>query len=621
MRPTEDIWKLDLGATVIDPKGVSFKVWAPERDDVSVKIVSGRKAREIPLEKDEKGYFTGVVDGVGAGDLYVYVLDQENYYPDPASRFQPEGVHGPSQVIDPYEFSWNDEEWKVTSRKDFIIYELHVGTFTREGTFESIIPRLDYLKDLGITAIELMPVAQFPGSRNWGYDGAYPFAPQNTYGGHRGLKELINECHKKGLAVILDVVYNHLGPEGNYLGRYGPYFTNRYKTPWGEAINFDGPYSGEVRRFFIDNALYWIYEYHIDALRLDAVHGIFDFSARHFLEELSDAVHSCARRLRREVAVIAESDLNDARIIKPRKSGGYGLDAQWNDDFHHALYALMTGESVGYYEDFGKIAHLEKAFREGFVYTGQYSQYRRRRHGNSSKGRAADQFIVFSQSHDQVGNRMAGDRLSKTQSLEKLKLAAGAVILSPFIPLLFMGEEYGETAPFSYFISHSDPALVRAVRDGRRREFLSFRWEGEIPDPQDEKTFFASKLTFDLSGRGEVLFRFYRELIRLRKEIPALHHTAKKDIESQCFEDHRALLVRRRHGEDCVFILFNLGEDSCNIKTGLPVGTWVKMMESSSGKWAGNYNSASDTLESQARGVSLRLSPYSFVLYRLVEGR
>jgi maltooligosyltrehalose trehalohydrolase len=359
-----------------------------------------------------------------------------------------------------------------------------VGTFTPEGTFEAIIPHLDELRELGITAVELMPVAQFPGTRNWGYDGVYPFAVQNSYGGPEGLKRLVNACHGRGIAVVLDVVYNHLGPEGNYLWDFGPYFTDRYKTPWGSAINFDGPHSDPVRRLFIENALYWVTEFRMDGLRIDAVHGILDFSAYPFLEELASAVHEKAERLNRRVYVIAESDLNDTRVIRSRELGGYGLDAQWNDDFHHALHTLLTEDQTGYYQDFGRLGDLVKAFREGFVCSGQYSSYRRRRHGNSSRDIPAGCFVVFAQNHDQVGNRMRGERLSQLVCRERMKLAAGVVFLSPFIPLLFMGEEYGETAPFPYFISHSDADLVEAVRRGRREEFAAFGWSQEPPDPQ-----------------------------------------------------------------------------------------------------------------------------------------
>lgn len=612
-------WKLDLGAAVDGLKGVCFRVWAPEKNSVSVKIISDGRVAEIQLSKDAEGYFTGFGEGVRAGDLYFYILDKDNFYPDPASRSQPDGIHGPSEVIDQSGYSWSDEEWKGMSRQDFIIYELHVGTFTKEGTFEAIIPRLDYLRDLGITAIELMPVAQFPGNRNWGYDGVCPFAPQNTYGGPKGLKELINIAHKKGLAIILDVVYNHLGPEGNYLGRYAPYFTDRYKTPWGEAINLDGPYSDEVRRFFIDNALYWIDEYHIDSLRLDAVHGIFDFSARHFLEELCEAVQMHAKINGRSVAVIAESDLNDSRIINPRETGGYNLDAQWNDDFHHSLHTLITGEHSGYYEDFGKIGHLEKSYKEGYVYDGQYSRFRKRRHGNSAKCRPADQFVVFSQSHDQIGNRMAGDRLSRALPFEKLKLAAGVVILSPFLPLLFMGEEYGETAPFCYFTSHSDQELVQSVREGRKKEFASFGWRDDIPDPQDEEVFLASKLSFDFSEKGKALYGFYRELIRLRKEIPALYQTRKEDIETHCFEDEKALLVRRRCNEEQVFTLYNFGENVFNGNLVLPEVTWEKILESSSREWGGDRNISPEKLGPRSGNMRLKTAPQSFVLYRMLK--
>lgn len=612
-------WTLGLGARVVQDKGVFFKVWAPRADWVSVRLVSGEGTGDTRLEEEGQGYFGGAVEGASKGDRYFYVLDREARYPDPASRFQPEGVHGASQVIDPDAFQWEDDQWKGAALRDFIIYELHVGTFTEAGTFESSIPYLDYLSDLGITAIELMPVAQFPGNRNWGYDGVYPFAPQNTYGGPDGLKRLINAAHKKGVSVILDVVYNHLGPEGNYLNRYGPYFTGRYKTPWGDAINFDGPRSDEVRRFFIDNALYWINEYHVDAIRIDAVHGIFDFSARHFLAELCEAVHGHARTLSREVSVIAESDLNDVRIISPREIGGYGLDAQWNEDFHHALHAVVTGEKKGYYEDFGGMGHLEKAFREGFVYSGQFSKFRKRRHGSSTEDRPAHQFVVFSQTHDQVGNRRESDRLSLTQPLEKLKLIAGTVILSPFIPLLFMGEEYGETAPFYYFISHTDEALAEAVKKGRRDEFASFGWGDDVPDPRAESTFLSSKLRLDRREEGGhgVLLNFYKELLKLRREIPALHVLSKAGMEVKCQEEKKVLSVRRWADGDEVFVLYNIGDEALNAAMVLPAGTWDKLFESSSVRWGGQGDLAEGRIESGNTQMTFSLNPYSFVLYRM----
>ncbi len=620
MLTAEKIRRTDLGATVIGTEVVSFRVWSPLNEEVSVEILSQGASRFVQLGREARGYFKGTAESVRAGDLYFYVLDRQERFPDPASRFQPQGVNGPSQVINPEEFLWDDHAWRGRPLSEFLIYELHTGAFTREGTFEAVIPRLDHLAGMGITAIELMPVGQFPGNRNWGYDGVYPFAPQNTYGGPEGMKRLINSAHKKGLAVILDVVYNHLGPEGNYLGRFGPYFTDRYRTPWGDAINFDGPHSDDVRHFFIENALYWISEFHIDALRLDAVHGIFDFSAGHFLRELGDTVHLHAKMLGREVQVIAESDLNDARIISPPDIGGHGLDAQWIDDFHHSLHALVTGENKGYYEDFGKMEHLAKSFREGFVYTGQYSRYRRRRHGNSPEHRASCQFIVFSQSHDQVGNRMAGDRLSATLSLEELKLVAGAVILSPFIPLIFMGEEYGETAPFCYFTSHSDPLLARAVTEGRKKEFAAFEWKGEVPDPQDEKTFLDSKLNLDLSsgGTNKLIYEFYRELIRLRKEIPAVRNAVKENREVRALEDHNALYIISRANDEAVFCLYNFGENILKTCFALPEGEWEKVIESSADRWGGTGGQAPEHIESTECKMSLCLAPHSFVLYRVL---
>jgi maltooligosyltrehalose trehalohydrolase len=610
---------LQLGANIVPGKGVFFRVWAPEADKVSVRVVSGDKKQDIRLGKEEAGYFAGPAEGVCRGDRYVYVLNNTDHYPDPASRFQPEGVHGPSEVVDPDAFLWGDEGWQTIALKEFILYELHVGTFTAEGTFEAIIPHLDSIKELGITAIELMPVAQFPGRRNWGYDGAYPFAPQNNYGGPEGLKRFVNAAHKKGLCVVLDVVYNHLGPEGNYLHLYGPYFTEKYKTPWGAAVNFDGPYSDAVRHFFISNALHWISEYHIDALRLDAVHGILDFGARHFLSELREAVNLQAKRSGKNVVVIAESDLNDVRIINPPDIGGYGLDAQWNDDFHHALHALLTGEQNGYYEDFGKVKHLAKAFSEGFVYSGEYSAFRKRRHGNSSKDCPAVKFVVFSQSHDQVGNRMLGERLSGNQSFDKLKLAAGVVFLSPYIPQIFMGEEYAEIAPFHYFIDHSDDALVRAVREGRKKEFVSFGWEGEPPDPAAADAFDSSRLARDLRAQGKhkILFEFYRELIRLRKEIAALRTLSKEAMEVGSFEEEKVLFVRRWDNGDEVLSLFHFGGDVARVGLMLPEGRWDRILESTSSCWGGDRNYAPEKIDSHGSGVTISCCPHGFVLYRM----
>jgi maltooligosyltrehalose trehalohydrolase len=461
-----------LGAVYLGDNRCSFRIWAPKAARVDVRLLAPDE-RLLPLTK-AGDTFSGLFDHIPPGSLYLYRLNGETERPDPASCCQPQGVHGPSQVVS-LDFPWEDQSWIGLPLRDYVIYEVHVGTYTPEGTFEAIIPRLPQLRDLGVTALELMPVAQFPGERNWGYDGVYPYAVQNSYGGLQGLQRLVNACHKQSLAVILDVVYNHLGPEGNYLADFGPFFTAQYRTPWGEAINFDQADGDQVREFFINNALYWITEYHIDALRLDALHAVVDTSARPFLAELAQAVKEQAGRLGRRVFLMAESDINDVKHLRPREVHGFGLESHWLDDFHHALHTLLTGEDDGYYSDFGSLDHLAKAYQEGFVYSGQYSRFRRRRHGSSACEIRPYRFIAFAQNHDQVGNRLLGERLSRLTSLAGLKLAAAAVILSPFTPLLFMGEEYGETAPFYYFVSHGDPDLIASVRQRliRRLKFIA----------------------------------------------------------------------------------------------------------------------------------------------------
>jgi maltooligosyltrehalose trehalohydrolase len=581
-------WQLDIGATKLGDGKVRFRVWAPKVDMVSVRILSGDGIQTVPLGKEGSGYFSAIVAEVREGDRYSYILDRGKERPDPASRFQPEGVHGPSQVVDADGFPWTDHEWTGLALADYVMYELHVGTFTGQGTFEAVIPMLDYLKDLGITAVELMPVAQFPGERNWGYDGVFPFAPQNSYGGPVGLKKLVDACHAKGLAVIVDVVYNHLGPEGNYLHDYGFYFTDHYRTPWGDAVNFDGAHSDEVRRYFIDNALYWVSEYHVDALRLDAVHGIYDFSARHFLEELAADVHRVARELGREIFVIAESDLNDVRLITPACEGGFGLDAQWNDDFHHALHTLLTGENDGYYQDFGGAGRLAKSLMERYVYSGEYSRYRARRHGNSAADRPADQFVVCAQNHDQVGNRMLGERLSVLVPFESLKLAACAVLLSPYLPLLFMGEEYGEEAPFLYFVNHSDPGLIEAVRQGRKKEFAAFVSRADPPDPESTETFLRSKLDTEKRklDNHAVLLRFYRELIGMKKNIPALGVGGMNQLRAYSPEEG-LLLMERCVGESRTVSAFNFNDRDMTLRFPETNGIWCKILDSAERTWNG----------------------------------
>ena len=519
-------WQLRRGATLVEG-GVTFSVWAPKARDVVVHVAGGAGAGDHPLAvmAGERSVYTATVPGVVAGDRYGIRIDGAEPLPDPASRSQPDGVHSLSEVVDPGEFAWQDGSWPGMALPDFVIYEVHVGTFTPEGTFDAAIPRLSQLVALGVTAIEIMPVAEFPGRRNWGYDGVHIYAPHHAYGGPEGLRRLVNAAHQHGLGVVLDVVYNHVGPEGNYLDRFGPYFTDVYRTPWGRAVNYDGPGSDGVRRWAHDNALYWVSEFHIDALRLDAVHGIFDFGALGFLEELSDEVHELGRSMGRKVQLMAESDLNDPRLIRPPEHGGYGVDAQWADDVHHTIHTTLTGERQGYYQDFAGTATIADVFREPFFYARRYSAHRGRQHGRSSAGVPRQRFIVCAQNHDQVGNRPLGERIASLVPADRQRLAAALVLLSPYIPLLFMGEEYGETAPFLYFIEHGDPELVEAVRAGRRREFeeLGMMAAAQI-DPQSEETFARSRLDWDRrdSGQGALMLALYTDLLTLRREEPTL---------------------------------------------------------------------------------------------------
>jgi maltooligosyltrehalose trehalohydrolase len=615
-----------LGAVYLGDGQCQFTVWAPQAQQVEIRLLeragsSSKPERLVPMEHSERGYYYATVSDVEPGDRYFYRLDGEKERADPASRYQPDGVHQASQVVDP-QFAWKDHGWTGVPLPSYIIYEMHVGTFTDEGTFDAVIPHLDHLKELGITAVEIMPVAQFPGSRNWGYDGVYLFAVQNSYGGPDGFKRLVDACHQRGLAVVLDVVYNHLGPEGNYLWDYGPYFTERYHTPWGAAVNFDDAHSDEVRRFFLENVLHWITEFHIDALRLDAVHAIMDFSAQTFLKELGETVHHQAALQNRQIFSIAESDLNDTRLIRSLEGGGFNLDSQWSDDFHHASHALLTGEQDGYYVDFGNVQHLLMAYTDGYVYAGQYSHYRQRRHGNSSRAMPATKFVVCTQNHDQVGNRMLGDRLTQLISFDGLKLAAGILLLSPYIPMLFMGEEYGEPAPFQYFVSHGDPDLVEAVRNGRREEFSAFKWQGEVPDPQSEETFQRSRLNHELrhSGKHRVLYDLYRELIRLRTTLPPLVHLNKDRLQALGFEQEKVLYVRRWHDDQEIFMVFNFGEDQASMHLPIPVGEWRKVLDSSEAQWQPEPDSAaSSVLPAQivsAGECVLPLDPKTFALFR-----
>jgi maltooligosyltrehalose trehalohydrolase len=534
------------------------------------------------MEKSEMGYWRVTVDHVTSDMQYWYKLDEELIRADPASRWQPAGVHGPS-AIKSKSFNWTDTAWPGIEPAEMIIYELHTGTFTASGDFKGIISKLEYLQTLGITAIEIMPIAQFPGHHNWGYDGVYPFAIHNEYGTPDDLKQLVNAAHHHGIAVILDVVYNHAGPEGNYLADFAPYFTDKYKLFWGGAINFDGAWCDGVRNFFIQNALMWLDEFHIDGLRLDAVHALFDSSAIHIMEELTAQVRLLEQRAQKRKILIAEFDLNNPRYISPVEQGGYGMDAQWVDEFHHALHAVITGEQTGYYEDFGELEALAHSLQHSYVYTGRFSKHRKRCFGKEPANTAYNQFVAFVQNHDQIGNRLLGDRLSTMLSPEALKLAAATLMLSPHVPLLFMGEEYGEKNPFNYFTSHTDEVLIAQLCEGRRKEFAVFNWEGEVPNPQDEAIFNASKLTWNIN---EVpgLFKFYQYLIAFRKKRPALQNFRRNDAVRGIHIENKILQFERHGNDDVLIVCLNFGKQPASIQFEQACST---VFDSSDIEWGG----------------------------------
>ena len=530
-------------------------LWAPEKKEVI--LISGDQ--KIAMTKNANGHWLASDFVQTENEDYAFLVDGEGPFPDPRSLWQPKGIYGPSRWVDHSKFPWEDHHWKgmpLTSSN--IIYELHTGTFTPEGTFEALEKKLDYLLELGIDAIELMPVNGFSGNRGWGYDGVNLFAVYSPYGGPTALKKLINSAHKKGIAVILDVVYNHLGPDGNFLGKFAPYFTDKYKTPWGAAINYDSAHSDEVRKFIIDNALMWLRDYHFDGLRLDAVHAIVDNSATHILEEIHIEVDKLKKTTGKEYFLIAESDLNDPRLITSQAEGGFGLDAQWSDDFHHAIHSSLTGEVGGYYEDFGELSQIAKAYQNSYVYDGIYSKHRKRRHGRQHLKTSGKHFLSYIQNHDQIGNRAKGDRINSLISINRLKIASALNILSPFVAMLFQGEEWAASSPFQFFCHHQDPAIAEATRKGRISEFMSFGWKkDEIPDPQNESTFLNSKLDWEEKNQNYHLEiqSWYKELIKIRK-------TFLKDNlgEIQAQYDQINDTIRIRSSE--LMILINLSEQN-----------------------------------------------------------
>jgi maltooligosyltrehalose trehalohydrolase len=543
-----------------------FRLWAPHPARVEL-VVAGER---IAMTPQEGGWWTCSVEAAGAGTEYAFSLDGGPPRPDPRSPFQPYGVHGPSCLVDHGRFAWTDGAWRGLPLAGSVLYECHIGTFSAEGTFDGACRHLAHLAQLGIDAVELLPVAEFPGRWGWGYDGVDLFAPHHAYGGPDGLKRFVDAAHTHGIGVVMDVVYNHLGPSGNYLPDFGPYFSARHQTNWGDAVNFDGPGSDEVRRFAIDNALMWVRDYHCDGLRLDAVHAIVDESATHILESLAAEVGALAAHVRRPLFVVAETDLNDPRFVRSREAGGYGMDAAWADEWHHALHAVLTGEKNGYYADFGPLPLLAKALRRAWVYDGLYSPVRGRIHGRDPSGLDGNRFVVFTQNHDQVGNRATGDRLASLVSSELLRVAAGLLLTSPFVPLLFQGEEWGTATPFQYFTDHVDPDLGRMVSEGRRQEFATFGWKADdIPDPQDPETFYRSRLNWEELGesRHAAMLDWHRRLLTLRRQEPALSDPRLDRVAVE-FDDAAGWLILRRGP---VTIAANLGGAPCTLPTSGPV--------------------------------------------------
>ena len=589
-------WQTGIGMNRISAEPLTdntcfFSVWAPEKEHMILHIIDPPE-QEIIMSKNETGYFSAKVEGIRSGCRYFYKPDGGKDLPDPASHFQPEGVHGPSQVVDHTLYNWSDQLWRGIPISDLILYEIHTGTFSAEGTFEAIIPFLEEIAATGINAIELMPVSQFPGTRNWGYDGVYPYSVHNSYGGPEGLKRLVDACHSRGIAVLLDVVYNHQGPEGNYFGMFAPYHTARYQTPWGDAINLDDAWCDGVREFYSANPVHWSVNYHIDGLRFDAIHMVFDNGAVHLWELIHKNIKKLEQKTGRRFYLIAESDLNSPRVVKLPESGGFGFDATWLDDFHHALYGLLDKQG-NQYDDFGRIEQLAKAYTDGFVFSGELFKLRKRRHGASSAGIPGDKFVVFNQNHDQIGNRVKGERLSTLIGFESLKLASAALLLSPYIPLFFMGEEYGEDNPFYYFVSHTDEELIKAVQEGRKKEFEAFKWQVNPPDPQDELTFDQSKISWQkrTSGKYRIMLAWNKKLISLRRLTPSLESTSKNDI--RVYINHDKGLILHRKSEDelqHVLCFLNFADTLLYFNVPSLSGTWIKILDSKEKQWLEEIN-------------------------------
>jgi len=585
-----------LGASLLG-ESVAFTVWAPRCRSVEL-VLEG--LRPQPLTSREAGLFRVTVARLPEGTRYHYRLDGARRRPDPASRWQPEGVHGPSIVVDPRRFVWTDQDFHGRDFADLVFYEVHVGAFTPPGTFEAVIPHLPALADLGVTALQLMPIAEFPGSRNWGYDGVHLFAPQSTYGGPRGLRRLVDACHSRGLSVFLDVVYNHLGPEGNYLAEWGPYFSDRATTPWGPAMNFDGEGSEGVRRHVIENGRAWVSEFHIDGFRLDAVHAIHDTSPVHILSEFAQAVRDEGAGSGRRVHVVAESHDNDRRLVVPVAQGGLGLDAVWSDDFHHAIHQRLTRETVGYYADFVGEQHLPRALVQGFAYQGEESTYWRRRRGTPSGDLGGERFVIFTQNHDQIGNRPQGERLGALVPFEAGKLAVGLMLAAPAVPLLFMGEEYGDTATFQFFTSFLDPPVAETVRQGRAADLSRFGWTRPFPDPNAPNTFVSSRLNHQLAraSRHRALHDYYARWLALRRSHAALGARGKGLARATC-KDSVLVLERAGPAGGEVRVIANLGATPVDWT---PPPEWRLLLDSADAQFGGP-------------GKARPLAPYQLLLF------
>jgi maltooligosyltrehalose trehalohydrolase len=601
-----------------DGRTTTFRAWAPFQPRLDLILLDGEaQVRHVCMEDEQDGYRLAVVEEAGAGTRYRFVTGDDAQLADPASRSQPDGIHGPSEVFDPREFDWADGDFSPPELWRYVVYEIHAGAFSAAGTLDSAVEGLAHLVELGANAVELMPVCQFPGRHNWGYDGVFPYAVHDAYGGPGALQRFVDAAHQLGLAVVLDVVYNHIGPEGNVLCQFGPYFTERYRTPWGEAVNFDGPDSDHVRRFFVQNALEWLRDFHIDALRLDAVHEIVDMTARPFLLELHEATRELSRRTGRELPLVAESADNNPLVVTDPASGGLGMDAQWSDDFHHALHSVVTGERNGYYVDFGRLQQLATSISEGFVIQGGYSRHRGRRHGAPSGGIEPERLVVFSQNHDQIGNRPRGDRLSAQLDPDRLRLVGAVLLMSPYVPLLFMGEEYAETAPFPYFVDHAEASLLEAVRKGRSDEMRGIGFAEESLDPADPATFEMAKIDFALaeSGYHASVRAAYRELIALRLAHPALARSSRSGCTADVSGDWLLGIYRRAHdSSDRAVAFFNFGSApaSATYRCGSK-GSWTKLADSASPRFGGN---GTDMLpDSIDDGEDVTLAPCAFCVY------